>query len=131
MIDLFEGVRDYLKDLGFGDVGVSRLDEAKGREGVVVLPMPRSVAQVYMDMSEEWVQPYQVVVRRRSEAQAMVECSDIADALEHVTIRSRNGSFRPADSQGQQIYTAPQELQLDEEGFYAWHVRMSARIEID
>lgn len=129
MIDLHERAKAYLEDEGFEGISLKRLDEFTGKEGTVIRSMPGTVIEEYYDGTLIVDQPYQVIVRRRSEADAMQECSDIAEALEGVTLASADQSYVPYGSDGQRVYTAPQELALDEANFYAWHVRMTARIE--
>ena len=129
MIDLHERVKTYLESKGFTGVSLKRLDSFTGKEGIVIRAMPKTLVESYYDGVRVYDQPYQIIVRRRSEAEAMETCASIADALEGVILQSANGSFVPHGSSGQQVYTAPQELALEEANFYAWHVRMTARIE--
>lgn len=129
MIDLHERAKAYLEAKGYDGVSLKRLDQFTGKEGIVVQLVPASLVESYYDGTQVFDQPYRVTVRRRSEAEAMQVCSDIAETLEGATLESANGSYAPADTQGQQIYTAPQELALEEANYYAWYVQMHARIE--
>lgn len=126
MIDLVEGVKALLVENGF-DAHVKRLDAFTGKEGVCVRRLPSSAAAKYMNRKRCVGYLYQVVVRRRSEREAMEECEDIARILESARVESANGSY---GFTSQEVYTEPQELEIDEAGFYAWHVRMIASIEI-
>ena len=129
MIDLHERVKAYLEAKGFENVSLKRLDSFTGKEGIVVQLLPATVVETYYDGTQVLDQPYRVTVRRRSEAEAMQTCSDIAEALEHVILASARNEYAPHGTEGQQVYTAPQELALEEKSFYAWHVQMRARIE--
>lgn len=128
MIDLCERAARLLTEAGLEGVTLKRLDGTTGREGVVVRAMPCTAVESYYDGERTLDAPYEVIVRRRSEERAMEECSLAAEALEGVTLASGNGSYEPVGSDGQQVYTAPQELALDGSGMYAWHVRMHAWI---
>ena len=129
MIDLCERAARLLTESGLEGVSLRRLDEITGKEGIVVRRMPSTVSESYYDGTRVLDAPYEVIVRRRSEERAMEECSLAAEMLEGVTLESSNGSYRPSGTDGQQVYTAPQEMALEEANFYAWHVRMHAAIE--
>ena len=124
MIDLVDMARSYLAERGY-EAHVKRLDEFTGREGIVLRRIPSTVTERYFDGGEAVSYVYQVIVRRRSERRAMEECSDIAELLKDAWLESGNGSYAFG---GQEIYTEPQELALDEAGFYAWEARLVASI---
>lgn len=126
MIDLIDRAKDLLAERGY-DAHAKRLDSFTGKEGVVLRRVPSTVTERYLDRSESVSYLYQVVVRRRSERQAMEECCEIAELLADAWLDSGNGSYSFV---GQEAYTQPQELALDEAGFYAWQARIEARIEI-
>jgi len=126
-VDLVDRVRDALLLNGHADAHVKRLDSFTGKEGICIRRLPSTTVNRYIDRSRTAEYVYQVVVRRRSERAAMDECCDIADLLDGMRVESGNGSYRFSS---QEVYTEPQELELDEANFYAWHVRMVASIEI-
>ena len=71
---------------------------------------------------------YEAHVRRLDEftgREGMEECCDIAELLKGAWLDSENGSYA---FEGQEIYTEPQELALEETGFYAWETRIKASI---
>lgn len=129
MIDLHEQALAYLQGQGFKGLTLKRLDQMTGKEGIVVRPLPGALQEAYYDGTSIVLQPYQIIVRSRSEERAMEQCSAARDALEGVTLCSANGSYQPYGTDGQQVQIAPQELALEESNFYAWHVRMGALIE--
>lgn len=124
MIDLIDVAKDFLVYRGF-DAYVKRLDQFTGREGIVVRRVPSRVTSRYFDGGEALSYIYQVIVRRRSGREAMETCCEIADLLKHAWLASRNGSY---SFHGQEVYTGPQELELDEANFSAWEVRFEASI---
>ena len=124
--DVFKVARDALAAMGYADAHAKRLDAFTGREAVVVRPMQPTVTEHYMDGTQEVVQPYEVVVRRRSSAAAREDCCRIAGLLEDAALPSSDGSYRFTSGY---VYLEPQELQLDETQFYAWSVVMAAVIE--
>jgi len=127
VIDLVDKAADYLRAKGYKDASVRRLESLIGREGIVVRRLPTIPTGTYQDRTRSLDYLYQVVVRRGSERQAMEECSDIAELLCNTTLMSGNGSYRMS---AQDIYTEPQELPLEDTGFYAWEVRICASITI-
>lgn len=124
MIDLVDRARDFLAAKGY-EAHVKRLDSFTGKEGIVLRRVPSTVTGRYFDGTESVSCIYQVIVRRRSERQAMEECCDIAALLKDAWLGSGNGSYAFV---GQEVYTEPQELALDEAGFFAWEVRLEASI---
>ena len=126
MIDLIDRVADRIKANGFAGVETKRLDSTTGREATVVRQLPHIPETTYTDRSTSIYFLYQVIVRRRSEKAAMEECWAIADLLKDERIDSDNNSYRFT---GTEIYTYPQELMLEEAGFYAWETRIYALIE--
>lgn len=124
MIDLVDRARDFLADHGY-EAHVKRLDAFTGKEGIVLRRVPSTVTGRYFDGGEAVSYIYQVVVRRRSEREAMEQCCDIAELLKGAWLESGNGSYAFV---GQEVYTEPQELKLDEANYYAWEVRIEASI---
>lgn len=124
MIDLVYRASRFLAESGY-EAHVKRLDEFTGREGIVLRRIPSAVTERYFDGGEAVSYVYQVIVRRRSERRAMEECCDIAELLKDAWLDSENGSYA---FEGQEIYTEPQELALEETGFYAWETRIKASI---
>ena len=128
MIDICERARDWLEAEGFKDVHVKRLDQFTGKEGIVIRPFPTTTTDHYYDRSTSQTYVYQVTVRRRSEAKAIEDCFAVANTLDGAYLPSKNGSYGFVD---QEIYTEPQEQELEEANYYAWQVRMVATITRD
>jgi hypothetical protein len=126
MIDLVDTAAQQLKEAGYADVHKKRLDTLTGCEGIVIRRLPYTVTEHYQDSSKTLSYLFQVIVRRRDEQLAMEQCSDIGELLDGAFIPSNNGSYIFT---GCETYTEPQELELEENGFYAWEVRMEATIE--
>ena len=127
MLDLFEIARDHVK-AWYPQTYLKRFDTATGKEGVYIRPIQGTTVKSYMDGSREVNQPYQIIVRNRSELKAMQACEDIAIRLERTRLNSKNGSYTFLNSF---VYAEPQELQLDEKNLFAWVVVMAAYIEIE
>lgn len=126
MIDLVDNVRNALVDLGY-DATTRRFDGTTEREGVYVRRWPSTITRRYYSRSKCVSYVYQVIVRRLDERRAMAECEEIAELLEGLAVPSANGSY---DFNGQQIYTLPQEMELDSASFHAWQALISADITI-
>lgn len=124
MIDLVDRAKEFLAEKGY-EAHVKRLDQFTGKEGIVLRRVGGAVTGRYFDGGESVSCIYQVVVRRRSEREAMEQCCDIAELLKDAWLESENGSYSLV---GQEAYTEPQELALDEAGFYAWEARIEASI---
>jgi hypothetical protein len=124
-IDLVDVAVDFLQSKGYSDTVKRRLDSLTGREGIVVRRQPSTVTNRYQDRGKGISYIYQVVVRRRDEQLAMEQCSAIAALLEEATLESINGTYRFI---GSEVYTEPQELELEDDGFYAWEARIEALI---
>lgn len=127
MIDVTDRVADYLSSQGF-DVSLKRLDLTTGKEGVVVIHQPETVAEEYYDGERSLECPYAVVSRRRSQADAMAECNAVVEALEGVELPSANGSYAPDGGEGQRVEERPRELGIDDKQLYAWQARMTCRV---
>lgn len=125
MTDLLEVAKAYLEGLGYAGVQLKRLDEFTGPEGIVLRRMPETVTDRYMDgtTASDWT--WQAIVVRRSEREAMEVCEELARALRFAPLDSENGSYRLIEND---VYTAPQEMTADEEGFFAWQVQFTAHI---
>jgi hypothetical protein len=125
-IDIVDVCATYLQEHGFTDALKRRLDSTTGREAIIVRRLPTLSEATYMDGSQTLGYLYQIIVRRKSEEDAMTTCSDIAELLSDAYLPSANGSYVFTS---QEIYTYPQELRLEEQGFYAWETRIHATIE--
>lgn len=125
VIDIPDVVASILRSDGY-DVSVKRLDATRNTEGVVIRRIPATVTDRYLDRDKVIEYIYQVIVRNRSEEEAMEQCCMIAESLDGKSITSENGSFVMIGCQ--EVYTEPQELALDELGFFAWETRISAQI---
>ena len=128
MIDLCERAKDYLEAKGFKGVYIKRLDEFTGKEAIVIRPLSLTAIDEYYDRSSSDEYVYQITVRRRSEYEAMNICSEVAKALDGAYLPSENDSYLFID---QETYTEPQEQELEEANFYAWQVRMVAKLARD
>lgn len=124
MVDLIDRYSTALAANGHPNIK-KRFDTLAGKEGVCIRPLPATIKQMYYDGTKEMDYPFQVIVRRRSEEAAMAECCEIEELLDGMTVPSANGSYRIA---GCNVYTASQEMKLDEANYYAWHVRFIAEI---
>ena len=125
MIDLLEVAKSYLEGLGYEGVWLKRLDEFTGHEGIVLRRMPETVTDRYMDRSFASDYVWQAIVVRRSEREAIETCEELARALRFAPLDSINGSYRLVEND---VYTAPQEMAADEEGFFSWQVQFTAHI---
>lgn len=124
-VDVTEAMRKVLEDEGY-TVSLKRFDTFTGKEGIILRRVLPTRATKYMDTTRSYNFIVHVIVRRRSEAQAMDECCAIADLLEDCPIPSLNGSYTWTATD---VYTEPEEMVLDEENFYAWNTRIDVRIE--
>ena len=125
MVDLCERAADWLRYKGFKDVFVKRLDQFSGKEAIVIRPFPTTTVGRYFDRERDEQYIYQITVRRRSEQKAIEDCYAVAEALNEAYLPSTNGSYIFID---QEIYTEPQQQELEEANFYAWQVRIVAYI---
>lgn len=123
-MDLLTQVKEEVESFGY-DVSLKRFDTFTGKEGVYLSPVQASLITAYMDGSEERLQPYQIVVRMREAKAASQTCSDIATRLERADFPSKDGSYQWVSGG---VYEHPQELELEEAGFYAWVCQMQARV---
>lgn len=121
-IDLIDRVVDVLKEYGIQSI-TKRFDSLVGKSGVCVRRYPSTIIARQFDMTREISWVYEVIVRDRSEEQAMNLCLEIEELLDDRRIPSSNGSYLMVSNE---VYTASQELALDEANFYAWHVRLQA-----
>ena len=128
MVDLTERAAAAIRKLGWDGVYLKRFDTFTGKEAICVRPVQATVEASYMDGTREMLVPYQIIVRRRSEAEAMRACCDIAEDLEGLYIPSANGSYEFVCGL---VYADPAELRLENEtNFYAWACTMAARITV-
>lgn len=122
--DLLDSICGYLEAEGFPCVK-KRLDEFTGREGNLVRLMQATVEHRNFDRTRDVRQPFQVLVVRESEREAMEVCERIAEVLDDVQIVSGNGSYIAINTE---LYNGPSEMELDERGLYVWQVRFIAEI---
>ena len=122
--DLLERICETLKESGYPCLK-KRLDQFTGREGNLVRLMPATVTSRNFDRTRNVRQPFQVIVVRESERVAKEVCEAIAEVLDDVPIESANGSYIAVKTE---LYTGPEELDLNEQNLYAWHVRFIAEI---
>ena len=125
VVDVCESMKQILDAAGY-TASLKRLDSFTGKEGIVLRRVLPQRTERYFDNGRSYDFIVHVVVRRRSEAQAMYECSDIAELLTDCPVESLNGSYTWT---GTDIYTEPEEMALDEDNFYAWNTRVNVRIE--
>ncbi len=125
--DLIDRVRDYLRANGLPDASTKRLDSFTGKEGAVVRLLSEKTEFVDYAGEEERSVLYQVVVRRRSEADAEEGCRLAAQVLDGAEMPSGNGSYAFDD---QEVASHANEMELDESLFYAWEVRVRATITV-
>lgn len=125
MVDVPEQAVAYIKEHGYDDVYLRRLDSMTGREGIVVRRLPSTVQGRSYSGARTLHYLYQVIVRRRSEREAIEQAEELANLLDLAPLQSANGSFALVQ---QEIYTPAQELTLSESGFYAYEFRVRAEI---
>lgn len=123
--DICESARAVLAANGI-EASLKRLDSFTGREGTVIRSVPSATVDRYYDRSRVVAAIYQVACRSRSEKTAKETAERVADALAWAEVPSLNGSYRFID---QEIYTEPSEMELEEDGFYAYQVTIRAEIE--
>lgn len=123
-LDLVDRIVDYLKEEGF-PCSKKRFDSFTGKQGTYLYLKPATASIRYMSGQKDIDQPYAVVVKRRSEQEAMEICQEIEDCLDMAIIDSANGSYRMVANS---VYVGSQEIDLLDEGFYAWEVSFIAEI---
>lgn len=124
MIDVTKSAKVLLKSKGI-EAGVRRLDSLEKKEGVIIRPLPYTTTGTHFDRTREISYLFQVVVKRRSELQAIGEISDIEGMLDGAYLSSLNGSYEGGACE---VYTDPQELELNESGFSVYEVRFRVLI---
>lgn len=122
--DLIHQVKALLEANGFS-VRIGRLDRMVGKEGICLREVNRRRTSSAMDREKTYAFIYQIVVRSRDQFKAESGCWAITELLEDVRIESANGSY---EFDSQDVYTSPEELELKENLYYAWHVRFEAVI---
>lgn len=123
--DICESARAVLAENGI-EASLKRLDSFTGKEGTVIRAVPSATVDRYYDRSRTVAAIYQVACRSRSERTAKETAERAADALAWAEVPSLNGSYRFIS---QEIYTEPAEMDLEEDGFYAYQVTFRAEIE--
>ena len=123
-VDLADVLAARLREAGYPDAATRRLEEAKGG-GIVVRRAPSTTLARHYDGSRSVASILQVFVVRRSEAQAIEECQDIADSAPHLDLASGNGSYTITSVD---VYDEPAE-QLGMTGYpFVWRVQFRAII---
>lgn len=124
MREMLEAVKALLAENGF-EACTKRLDATTGYEGAVVRWLGYTRTERYGDGGECGNAVVQVVRRGESERAVMDGCEAMARLLDEEPIADGAG-YRVV---GFEIYTWPQEMELDESGYYAWEFKMSYHIE--
>ena len=118
--DVMEAAKAAIEALGYGPVLLTRLAASRGHDDAVVLrPMPTARRVGYV---------LQVIVKDTSEAKAMGDAYDLADALDGADLSSPTGSYGFTSAA---LYTEPQEITPPEGGPYLWEFRIKATITIE
>lgn len=124
-MDVCESIKAALAERGWV-ANLKRLDPFTGDEGIIVRRgLPESAGR-YMDASRSVNFIARIFVRYRSERTAMETCDAIADYLIDRPLPSLDGSYLWSATE---IYTEPQELVLDDGGFYVWETSVAVTIE--
>ncbi|MEG2369204.1 MAG: minor capsid protein [Raoultibacter sp.] len=124
MIDVVDVAALKLKEAGY-ETSVKRLDELDSREGVVLRRLPATVTARYADLGQSVAYVFQAIVKRRDEERAIDDCEKITNLLVHADLASRNGSYVFTNAE---VYTEPQELELNESGYFIWEARIRVNI---
>lgn len=114
--NLLESAKAALAAKGIG-ASAKRLDEFTGKEGDVLRQMAVVTSESYYDGTRLVTAMFEAISRRRSPAEAMTACYDIADALDGAWLPGLKGMEQ---TDGIDIEVLPQEIRLEEAGFYAW-----------
>ena len=96
-----------------------------------LLGVPRDVEPQAADLDDVFlysVDELQVIVKDTSEAKAMGDAYDLADALDGADLSSPTGSYGFTSAA---LYTEPQEITPPEGGPYLWEFRIKATITIE
>ena len=92
--DVMEAAKAAIEALGYGPVLLTRLAASRGHDDAVVLrPMPTADAVRHMDGTRRVGYVLQVIVKDTSEAKAMNDAYDLADALDGADLSSPTGSY--------------------------------------
>ena len=106
--DVMEAAKAAIEALGYGPVLLTRLAASRGHDDAVVLrPMPTADAVRHMDGTRRVGYVLQVIVKDTSEAKAMGDAYDLADALDGADLSSPTGSYGFTSAS---LYTEPQEI---------------------
>lgn len=123
--DVPEAAKSLLQAEGYSPVVVSRLDAVGKMEAIVLRPAPSTTSARYVDGSRRVAYVLQVLCKRESELQAMEDSHGISELLDMSHLPSPTDSYQFVSAE---IYTEPQELGVDESGFYVWELRIRANI---
>lgn len=125
-VDLCERARDALLAAGMRGVHAERLDRVKGKDGVVVRPLPPAVRREYYDGTRLVDYRFQVVAKSLDAIEAMGLCDEALRALRSADLASGNGSYeavgRP-EPDGD-----VEELAVGEDGRHVWAARLVQKI---
>ena len=125
-MDVCEATKKVLSLNGW-DAELKRLDQFTGHEGICLRRVVPETARSYMDVTRTVLAQVVVYVVNRSERTAMETCDAIAAYLSDRPVPSLDGSYRWTATR---IYTEPQELVLDDGGFYTWVTRVEIEAEL-
>lgn len=127
--DVMEAAKAAIEALGYGPVLLTRLAASRGHDDAVVLrPMPTTDVVRHMDGTRRVGYVLQVIVKDTSEAKAMGDAYDLADALDGADLSSPTGSYGFTSAS---LYTEPQEITPPEGGPYLWEFRIKATTTIE
>ena len=121
--DVMEAAKAAIEALGYGPVLLTRLAASRGHDDAVVLrPMPTTDVVRHMDGTRRVGCVLQVIVKDTSEAKAMGDAYDLADALDGADLSSPTGSYGFTSAS---LYTEPQEMSTDrtlrENAFHSYY----------
>lgn len=123
--DLIDRIQDYLAAGGF-KVSKKPFDAFTGIEGAYMFLMPATQLSRNFDRTRNMAQPFQIVVKRIDEQEALETCQEIEEYLDDAFIPSENGSYRMVNTE---VYTPTQLIDLQDSKIpYAYMVRMVSEI---
>ena len=123
-IDLADVLARRLRDAGYRDASVRKLDSVKDG-GIAVRRMPSMCDATYYGGGRSLQYVVQVVVARESELEAIDQCCAIAGMTPDLDLESENGSYGLTSIE---VYTEPQELESSP--LSVWETRLRANINV-
>ena len=124
MRGMLEAAKALLAEAGF-EACTKRLEATTGYEGTVVRWLGYTRTERYADGGECGNAVVQLIRRGTSE-RAVMDDSEAQARLFDAEPMPEGEGYRLV---GQEIYTWPQELELDESGYYAWECKIQFHIE--